>query len=231
MRVLSLILLFITVSCSHFEELDRAPSSEAEEFRYGDHDASKSTVKEFPPHFENQKVFQFFYVELKDETSSYIDRDYHEFELRQNKKRLPVRVDRVLRGRYYLVMELDKNLPSSQLDFYVAGRKLKESFKFSLNPADVHHTKIRKIKRSKNKVLLELSLRDKNGKKVEAPTPPEVVIENTSVVPELEHMGNGIWHITLNYPEGNQLFYVSVRSHGVFLKNLFRFQYIDHHAR
>ncbi len=62
---------------------------------------------------------------------------------------------------------------------------------------------------------------------VEAPEPPELILEGDIEVTKIEHMGNGIWHIRLRYPTGNQLFYISVRSNGVEFKNLFRFQYID----
>ena len=232
MRWSLLILLTIFYSCSHLNKRhdgpDRVPSSEAEAIRFGDHDIIQSSVKEFPPQHEEKITRHFYFVELKEQTSSYVDRDLHEFEVRVKKKKLPIRVERVLRGRYYVILEAEKGLSTSQLDFYVAGIKLRESFKIGLKPAHESHSKIRLIKAWKTKAKFELILRDKNDRWVETPVPPEVIIPEYDVtVNKVEHMGNGIWQVTVSYPQGNQLFYLSVRSHGVYFKNLFRFHYVE----
>ncbi len=232
MRYLSLFLLILLVSCAQLQERhdrpNRAPSSEAEILRYGDHEATLSVVKQFPPKHEEKFTRYFFYVELKEMSGSYIDRDLHEFVVKDKKNILPVKVERVLRGRYYVILDSDKNLSMASLDFYIAGLKLRESFQLGLKAAHPKHTKIQKIKMKSSYAKLELHLKDKNGKPVEAPEPPEIIINETDVeVTKLEHMGNGIWQIRLRYPMGNQLFYISVRSYGVDFKNLFRFQYID----
>ncbi len=206
---------------------DRAPSSEAEILRYGDHDSSLSSVKQFPPKREESFTRYYFFVELKDKSGSYIDRDLHEIGVKDKNNMLPVTVERVLRGRYYVILDSDKNLTMATLDFYVAGMKLKESFKLGLNTAHVKNTKIKKLVARSTYAKLELRLMDKNGKFVEAPEPPEIILESDAEVTKLEHMGNGIWQIHLRYPMGNQLFYLSIRSYGVEFKNLFRFQYIE----
>ncbi|MES2528640.1 MAG: hypothetical protein V4598_16270 [Bdellovibrionota bacterium] len=234
MRFLAPLFLIFTVSCAHLHELNerhdrpsRAPSSEAGVLRYGDHDANLSMVKQFPPKREESFTRYYFYIELKDKSGSYIDRDLHEFGVKDKKDILPVTVERVLRGRYYVILDSEKNLSMATLDFYVAGFKLKESFKLGLNTAHLKHTKIKKMTAHSTYAKLELQLKDQNGKFVEAPEAPEVIIESDVEVTKLEHMGNGIWQIHLRYPMGNQLFYISVRSYGVEFKNLFRFQYID----
>ena len=83
------------------------------------------------------------------------------------------------------------------------------------------------LKAKKSRAIIQLELKDKNGRYVESPEPPEIIPDFEGSIEKLEHMGNGIWQITLSYPMGNQLFYLSVRSHGVYFKNLFRFQYVD----
>ena len=235
MRYLPFFLLILLVSCAQLHELnerhdrpDRMPASEAEMLRYGDHDSKLSTVKHFPPKYEAKITQHNFYVELKDESGSYIDRDLNEFQIKMNKKSLPVKVERVLRGRYYVILDSDKNLSTTQLDFYVAGMKLRESFRVGLKQAHAKHSKIIKLRTGRSFAKLELHLKDENGKFVETPEPPEFILDAVDVeIRKVEHMGNGIWQFHLRYPYGNQLFYISVRSHGVEFKNLFRFQYID----
>lgn len=227
MRLYLFPLLTLFFSCAHHDGPDRAPSSEATAFLYGDHDLVQSSVKEFPPRYEDEIVRHFYFVELKEQTSSYVDRDLHEFEVKTNKKNLPIRVERVLRGRYYVVIDLKEDVPSSHLDFYVGGLKLRENFVVGLKPAHVAHTKVRLIKASRTKARFELVLKDKNGHWVETPLPPEIIPESEVEIRKLEHMGNGIWQITVTYPQGNQLFYLSVRSQGVYFKNLIRFHYVE----
>lgn len=224
----SLLFTFLLIfSCAHHDGPDRAPSSEAENIVYGDPDPAKSLVKEFPPEHEENFTRHYYYLQIRDQ-SGFVDRDSHEFEIRSGKRSLPLKVQRVLRGRYYLILEADKGLRTGQLDFFVAGVKLKESFRLGLRPADVKHSKLRPLKVMKTRATLELVLKDRKGRLVETPEPPEIVLDSGSMeIEKIEHMGTGNWQITLLYPRGNQLTYISVRSHGVYLKNLYRFQYID----
>lgn len=235
MRWSIFIFLIFAYSCSHLDKKhdgpDRVPSSEAELVRFGDHDVIQSSVKEFPPQYFDKSTRHFFFVELRDLTSFYVDRDLYDFEVRMKNKKIPVKVERVLRGRYYVIFDEENHLETSQLDFYVGGIKLRENFKLGFKPAHESHTKMRLIKARSSIAKVELVLKDKNGQFVEAPTPPDIITESDGSIEKVEHIGNGIWHITLTYPMGNQLFYLSVRSHGVFFKNLFRFHYVDKQAR
>lgn len=231
MRWFLLILLTVLYSCAHHDGVYRGPSSAEEIVMYGDPDPVRSSVKLFPPQHEENLSRYFFFLELVDENGKHVDRDLHEFEVRSKKKALPVKVQRTLRGRYYVILETNDEFSRGKLDFYVAGSKLREHLKIGLLPAHKSHTRIKLIRARKNYVKLELILRDKKGRFVETPDAPEFFTDSETFVSKLEHMGNGIWHVTLAYPYGNQLFYVSVRSHGVYFKNLFRFQYVDKSAR
>jgi hypothetical protein len=223
-----LILLTLLISCAHHDGPDRSPSSEQELLEYGDHDPQKSSVKEFPPQYEEPIMRHFYFVELKNSAGKFIDRDDHEFEVRMKKKILPVKVKRSLRGRYYVILEAKKDISTGELDFFVAGMKLNERFKLGLQAADKAYTKMRKLKETNSRVKLELVLKDKKGRFVETPDAPEIITDMSDIdVTKLEHMGNGKWHITLTYPPRNQLFYISVRSHGVYFRNVFRFHHVD----
>ncbi len=230
MRFVALSALFLFISCAHHDS-DRAPASYQEVVFYGDPDLDRSSVKMFPPEYSEKTTRHYYYVELKDDRGMHIDRDIQEFEVREKKKSHEIKVERVLRGRYYLILDADKNLSTGDLDFYVAGQKLIESFRLGMRPAHPSHTKMRKLRATNSRAKFELVLKDKKGRFVETPEPPEIVLSsesnNDTQIEKIEHMGSGIWHITLRYPYGNQLIYISVRSHGIEFKNLFRFQYIE----
>ncbi len=217
--------LFFLFSCAH-EDVARAPASEAELIQFGDFDTKKSTVKMFPPQFEGEIIRHYYYVELKDESSKYIDRDDHEFEIREGKKKLSIKVKRVLRGRYYLIHETNKNRKEKNLDFYVANFKLRESFRTGLRLPHASHTTMKILRKTKSRVKIQLLLKDDKGQLVETPEAPEFIPDAEVQIEKVEHMGNGNWQVTLKYPEGNHLFYTSVRSQGVYFKNLFRYQHI-----
>ncbi len=169
----------------------------------------------------------FFYIELKDSSHLSVDRDPSEFEIRGMNKVFPAKVQRVKRGKYYLILESEKNISVSKLDFYVAGVKLLESFRVGLKPPHWKKTKILKLHADRSMAVLELRLQDEKGNLVETPETPEIIVDTDVEITMLEQIGDGIWRMTLRYPYGNQLFYISVRSHGVEFKNLFRFQFID----
>lgn len=224
----SLFLILAILSCAHHDGLERTPSSEAESYHYGEPDEIQSSVKEFPPEHRNQTIRHIFFVELRDQASSLIDRDIAEFRVYFRGKVYPAEVSRVLRGRYYVIVESpDKS--TGDLDFRVSGIKLRESFKLRLNYPDEKNSRVRTLKKGRHRAVLELSLRDKFGKAVELREPPEVLAEDDSdiVIEKVEPMGKGIWQVQLQYPRGNQLTYLSVRSRGLFFKKLFRFQYVD----
>ncbi len=222
MKWFLLFTLILFVSCAH-EEVQRAPSSEAENIFYGDADPAKSIVKMFSS--------QMYFVEIKDANSRHVDRDMHEFEIREGSKKIGMKVKRVLRGRYYFILNEAENHSVKNLDFYVANVKLKFSFRTGLKPAHVAHTKMKVLRQTKSTVKIELVLKDENGRPVETPEAPEIIPDAEVQIEKLEHMGNGNWQVTLKYPGGNQLFYISVRSQGVYFKNLFRFQYVETDGR
>lgn len=227
MNLISLIALMFFTACAHLEGPDREPASYQDIVLYGDPDLYRSSVKMFPPEYFKKITRHYFYLELRDEKGMHIDRDFHEFEVRARKKNRPIKVERVLRGKYYIIVDSDKNHSTDLLDFYVAGIKLKESFRLGMNPAHPTFTKIRQLKATNSRGKFELVLKDEMGRVVETPEAPEIIVNGDSEIVKVEPKGNGIWHITLRYPSGNQLFYISVRSQGIEFKNLFRFQYTE----
>jgi hypothetical protein len=227
MRNLFFLFLIFLFSCAHHDGPYRTPSSFAELIFYGDPDPMKSSVKVFPPKHEEKKTIHYYYLELKDSRGKYVDRDPHEFQVKVKKTVREIKVERVLRGRYYVILEANHSLSARYLDFYVAGLKLRESFQVGIKPPHPSKTRIRKLAARRERAKFELVLKDVKGHFVETPEDPEIIVESDATLEKLEHMGNGIWQITMTYPRRNQLFYISVRCNGIYFKNLFRFQYID----
>lgn len=227
MSVLPILLLVLLIACAQLEGTDREPASYQDIVLFGDPDLYRSSVKNFPPEYFRKITRHYFYLELRDEKGMHIDRDSHEFEVRVGMKNRPIKVERVLRGKYYVILDTEKNHPNSLLDFYVAGIKLKESFRLGMLPAHPSNTKMRQLSASNSRAKFELVLRDEMNRPVQTPEAPEVIVSGDSEIEKVEPKGNGIWHVTLRYPYGNQLFYISVRSQGIEFKNLFRFQYTE----
>lgn len=227
MRLVSFVfILFVCVSCATHDGKFRNPASHITDVHYGDHDPEKSSVREFPPQFEPGFVRHFYFIELRDAMGKHVDRDLHEFEIKLGKKSLEKKIKRVLRGRFYLILETKKH-HTGNVDFYVDGSKLQQTFKLDIIQPDSEMTFMRKLKARNSRAKLELVLRDKFGKPIDTMEAPEIIVEGFGVR-NLVRMGNGIWHFELEYPPGNQLFYISLRSQGAYFKNLFRFQYVDH---
>lgn len=227
MSLLPIFLLILLTACAHLEGTDREPASYQDIVLFGDPDLYRSSVKSFPPEYFKKITRHYFYLELRDEKGMHIDRDVHEFEVRAAMKNRLIKVERVLRGKYYVIVDTDKNHPNSLLDFYVAGLKLKDSFRLGTMPPHPSNTKMRKLKATNSRAKFELILRDEMARPVETSEAPEIIVNSDSEIVKVEPKGNGIWHVTLRYPYGNQLFYISVRSQGIEFKNLFRFQHTE----
>ena len=85
------------------------------------------------------------------------------------------------------------------------------------------------LSNSRHRVKFRLTLADKQGKGVEIPTIPEIIVEpgSSGDVENLEHIKEGVWEFTVHYPEHNIIMYINVRAHGVYLEKLYRFQHVE----
>lgn len=220
------VLCILFTACGH-EPLRKLASFDASTIVLGTIDASKSTVKQFPPEKDGHTFRYFFYVQLKDPQNRYVDVDEKDFQISSENKNLPFKVERILSGRYYLIVEQNSELAARELTFFVQGKKLKERFKLFMREAHSDHTKIRILKRLKGKLHLELALKDSKGQPVEVPGSPEIILDGNGLVEDLKHKSHGKWEFTLLHAEQNQIIYISVRVQGSYFKNLFRFHYVE----
>lgn len=229
MRVILFILILLTfASCGHAPLSNRFPASFYNDVQYGDVEISQSSVKQFPPEIEAGLYRYFFYVQLKDEQGDYIDRDKNEFKVINPKNQeVKFSFERILRGRYYLIIEKSGSMRSSELDFYIAGIKLKENLKIKLQHASRNHSNLKMISHTHHQVKFLLTLNDHKGRAVNVPFAPEIILDGNVEIKDLKPVKDGQWEFTVLHSEQNLLLYFSVRTQGAYFKNLFRFHHVE----
>jgi hypothetical protein len=228
MRAASLLFLFILFSCA--EAPLRVPASIDTEFYFDDISKDQSVVRLFPPENQDGVFHYYFFLQLKNSVGRYTDIDERDVELKQGKsEKISFTLERQLRGRYYLKVDTREKFSQKQLDVYVQGKLMKEQFKLSMAPVDMKMTKLKLLSKRKHRAKFQLILSDKEGKGVEIPTIPEIILdpEGYAEIEDLVHVKQGVWEFTMTYPEHNIILYLSVRAHGVYLEKLFRFQHVE----
>lgn len=191
-------------------------------------DLKKSFVQIFPNIVSGEESWYYFYVVLKDHKGRYIDCPETDLSLKTiSGKKVPFKLERILLGRYYVNLKRKPNMTTEELTFFVQGKPLKENFKLYFKRPEARHSKIVFVKKSSSKLTLELHLADKNKRPVDPPDVPEVILDGVGEIGTLKHIREGVWEFTVIYPDQNQIMYFSVRSMGVYLSNLFRYQHVE----
>ncbi len=220
--VLPFILLFIA-SCAGTAP-KRTPSSEVS-FRPGIVDSVQSRVRLFPD--ESDGGYNF-YLETKNDNGEYVDADQSEIEVLTKKGlSLPYAFERILIGRYYLVIDQQKVNSIDFVEVAVQGKHLPIKFKLHPHRPDKKHTKLTIIENHDNIMLLRLRLANTENKAIELHDRPEILFQGEGYVSEPEEKGDGIWEFSVIYPEANQIMYFSIRAHGIYLHRIFRYQHIE----
>jgi hypothetical protein len=229
---LSFILLLS--SCSHdFLERDYSGGRHIASFygdvHIGEVDFRKSIVRQFPPEVDGKYIRLFFFIQLKDEQGDYIDCNEKEFSvLGEKKAKVDFKIKRVMRGRYYVILEKEIMDKKKQLFFYLKDRPL-TSERVLMKVADRKHSTLRILKKNKNRVKMLLTLNDKKNQPVELIYSPDVILDGNSnlIMKKVKLLSKGKWEITIAYPGENFIAYVSIRSLGFSFKDLLRFQHVE----
>jgi hypothetical protein len=226
MKALSLILiLMVFVSCAH--EPTRGPASIDTDFFYADLSLHKSIVKIFPPTIDAGGFHYYFYLQIKNEAGKYVDIDEREVEIRESKRKVNFKLERQLRGRYYVKIDTSKAIKDAHV--FIAGKQLPDQFKLSLARADKKMSKLKLLYKKRHRARFQLLIADSKGKGIEIPTLPEIIVEpgGSGEIEDLVHIKEGVWEFTMSYPEHNIVMYINVRAHGVYLDHLYRFQHVE----
>lgn len=225
MRIL-FILTFLIVGCATEKPL-RKPASEHTLFKVGIVDQKKSSVQVFPSVAADQSLWYYFFVQLKDQNGKFIDSEIDDIEISSKGKKYNFKSDRLLTGRYYLLVEKTDELSSSELAISVQGKPLKTQFKLYMRQPAKAHTSLKLMKNEANRLTFRLRLADKKNQPVEMPEKPEISIEGEGNVEDLVHLGEGVWEFNVLYPELNQVLYVSVRAMSVSFNRMYRHQHVE----
>lgn len=197
----------------------RKPASVGEKIEFGSIDASKSLLKKIPAEHE-----QVFHLELRSKDNRLVDVAVEDVKLRYQTKSVSFNWRRLSQGRYLLV-------PQSPLEDVSRGRfsiqnKLLKNSLVSLNKPH-RSSQIEILEKNQHELVLRLKLNDKKGRSLASEQKPDIILEGLGEVSDLEPKGAGIWEFRVNYPEENQVFYLSVRLHGVLLEKIFRYQHVE----
>lgn len=225
MRVL-FILLFLIMSCASEKSL-RRPASEHTVFKVGEVNQKRSSVQIFPSVAADQTLWYYFFVQLKDENGKFIDTEIDDIVISSKGKKLKFSADRLLTGRYYLLVEKTADISSTELAISVQGKSLKTQHKLNLRQPVKSHSSLKLLKNESNRLTFRLRLADKKNQPVEMPDRPDIDIEGEANVEDLVHLGEGIWEFSVLYPEDNQILYISVRAMAVKFNRMYRYQHVE----
>ena len=215
-------LIFLT-SCAATAP-KRTPSSEAS-FRPGIVDSHKSRVRLFPA--ENEQFYNF-YLELKNPQGEYVDCDPSEIEVHtKSGKHLAFDYERILAGRYYLVIDQQQLGSIDFIEIGIRGERLPLKFKIHSHKPDSKNSKISIIENEGNIMRLRLRLANAKNEVIDLHDRPEILFHGEGYVSEPEKKGRGIWEFSVIYPEANQIMYFSIRAQGTYLHRIFRYQHIE----
>jgi hypothetical protein len=214
-------LFFLFLACAELPV--RLPASYVTE-RPGLVDPEQSLVRSFPKDYE-QGSDQSFYLELKDSQKQFVDSALGDIAVISSKTEINFSIHRLGRGRYE-VKVINKNIDLKKLKFMVQKKAIRHTLQELPSPSK-KNSQLKIISLENHEIVVELILKDRQGKMLDLALFPELLIEGEASVNHIKSMQKGIWHFRITYPDYNQIFYFSVRANGVKLERLLRFQHIE----
>jgi hypothetical protein len=217
MRAFFILVLLTLVSCS--SHMGRVPTSTENPIILGNISLDHTLLSKYPSANE-----QVFYLELRSSERTLVDVDSKDVKLLYQGKIVKITLQRLGQGRYTLepIKPLDD---VSKGVFKVQKKTLKNTLISLKKPSRLSHIKL--VSNENYLLRLELTLLDKKGKPLISGQVPDIILEGLGEISELESRGNGVWGFKVKYPEENQVFYLSVRAHGVLLERLLRHQHVE----
>ncbi len=218
--------LIFLISCASQKKVERAPAS-VSPVSVAEIDYKKSLVQIFPGD-AGGTVTAYLYVQLRDVDGNYVDGDAETFRIQGKRgERIYFEVERLLTGRYYLLIDKTEGIKSSEIDLYVDEKPLKQQVKLRLARPHRSTSHLQITANANHRLTLQLKLRDENGRPVELPEAPEILHDYGTHLESIDHLGDGVWKVVFLYPPDNCILYFSVRAMGTVLPNLLRYQHIE----
>src|SRR5688500_6678276 len=127
MKLGSLLLLLLLIACSSAPP-ERLPASIENDFIFGEISPSKSSVRQFPPEAEEGLLRHFFYLELKNAHGEFVDCDTDQIVMMTKQgAEVSYGFKRLLRGRYYLIVEREMENSEEEVEIQINGSLLKQT--------------------------------------------------------------------------------------------------------
>lgn len=190
-------------------------------------DVSQIDVKLFPEFDDNTLMAYHLSVKLKNSEGFATDCNETEFRVTdQAQNPLKFIVKKLEAGSYFLTLSSDVSTSTSDLIVWI-GEKTKKKFSLAKKLPDKSHTKLNLIQYDNNRLYFHLTILDKKLNPVILDGPPELIIEGDAKLIDMLSVTDGEWIITIDFPQENQILYISMRISGVYFSKIFRFQHVE----
>lgn len=233
MRLIFLMALFTLVSCASSdlrEGRNLASVEDLQRIKFGSVETAKSTIKVFPPEFEKGIYRNYFFLELRDQSSDYIDIIKSDLVvLDQDQRPFNFNLNRTMVGRYYLIIESQDKVDSKDVNITIQKKKLLALSKVSLQVPVLENSKITIVNhdRAKHRAVFQLELKDEKSRPLNLVTDPELILDGDGVLTDIHSVRAGVWEFTVDYSEQNHIIYISVRAQGTYFREMFRFHHVE----
>jgi hypothetical protein len=221
MRKLLLLSLFFLIACAHAPERNIASF---EVITFGEVDPAQSTVHLFPNHSGHPDLHHF-YLELRNLNNKLVDIELRDISLKLEKNSPSIYIKRISVGRYQ--MEVYDHIPHfKKLKLVVQNKIIKHTIVRKQKPVKAN-SKIKLVSNTNNKLKLHVYLKDEKNSAVILETSPDIILDGLGGLSKPVKVKDGVWEFVIDYPEMNQVLYISIRANGIMLEKLYRHQHIE----
>jgi len=230
MRGLFLILFFV-FGCSTDRvsvNRNRLPANDQGIAISSEIDLSQTTLKIFPPEIESHYFKFHFYFETRNIHHQFIDFNPEDLKIVSHRKKiLKFDLQKIAVGKYYLNFRHAINGSELGLSFFLRNKLIYNLPRFSLSLVDRSRSWVKSLGMIQDGLRLRLFLSDADGREIKTLVPPEIMVSGEAEVIDLRQIAGGLWEFTLIYPNYNQIIYLSVRTQGSFIGQMYRLRHIE----
>jgi hypothetical protein len=221
MRKSLLLPLFFLIACAHAPERNIASF---EVITLGEVDSTQSSVRLFP-NTTGHPDLHHFYLELRNSNNKLVDIELNDISLKLEKNSPSIYLKRISVGRYQ--MEVSDHIPHfKKLKFVVQNKIIKYTIVRKQKPVKAN-SKIKLISNTDNKLKFHVYLNDEKNSVVILETSPDIILDGLGGLSKPFKLEDGAWEFVIDYPEMNQVLYISIRANGIMLEKLYRHQHIE----
>lgn len=224
MARLIIICLLFCIGCSSPQAFRKIASDNLE--RYGDVDIARSNIRLLPEFNDSEGDGYRFYIQLRDGKGKFVDCAYNEIILSKNGNSIPFKFERILTGRYYLIIKKE-DLARRNIKLHLQGQTFNDDLESLLTYPHKKNSQIKLISNSAHMIRLQLHLADEMNRPIVINESPEIILEGLGTIGDLKQVRNGVWEFSVLYPDDNQIMYFSVYACGVFLPKIYRYQHVE----